>query len=50
MKVKTQEVEIETVDEFTIENCTFIIKQPKNKPTEEDLNKLRETLVKVIYG
>lgn len=50
MEAKAKEVEMEVVDEFTIDNCHYIVRQPTKESTNEDLDKLRETLVKVIYG
>lgn len=45
-----KEVEYEVVDEFTIDNCHYIIKQPTHELTEEELTNLGKVLVKAIYG
>lgn len=49
MQQNASEVEMEVVDEFTIDNCHYIIKQPTHDPTEDELNKLCKVLVKAIY-
>lgn len=50
MNNNNEDIKLEVVDEFTIDNCHYIIKQPTHEPTEDELNSLRQTLVKAIYG
>lgn len=43
------EKEYEVVAEFTEENCSYIVKQPKKKSTPEELESFYLALGKMLY-
>jgi hypothetical protein len=45
-----KEKEYELVAEFEENNCLYRVMQPKNDPTEEELDRYYASLVKIIYN